>query len=502
MSPVTLGDVVGQRYRVDELVGVGGMGRVFRGVDLVLDRPVALKALAPEIATEEREQERLRREADALARLAHPHIVSSFELVEDEHPVLVLEWVSGKSVRHLLDQKGPLPLEEVARIGVEIATALSAAHAIGVVHRDIKPANVLLEGNTVKVADFGLAYFHEGNAPRLTGMDHILGTPEYMSPERFSSLEVTPAADIYALGVMLYELRTGRTPISGAPLEIAYRTMHAKTIELDLEDDPPAFKALLEAMVRPDEKERLQSCEEIAERLRAFSGVDDEELSDGTIVVVGGISFAEIRTAETLGAELGQQIGEDIVVCFPRTESAFRWVLAQRETHPNAHFAIEQGPVVGAGLGIFAGMTVATAARLVRLARPGDLFVAPSARQAMGIGYRGNLEVVGHLHLAGASEDPTIHRARGGCAGRRVDVDVLSSQGGVVHFRCECGAEDIVRAEHVGEAGRVHCNSCGALLTLRLEPIADGSGTAPTRDVLRFDLEENELLSALAEYDL
>ncbi len=496
-----LQDIVGERYRVDALIGMGGMGRVYRGHDLVLDRPVAIKALAPQAASDPREQERLRREADALARLAHPHIVSAFELLDARQPLLILEWVAGQSLRHLLDEQGTLPLDQVARIGAEVAEALAAAHAIGIVHRDIKPANVLMDAGSAKVADFGLAFLgHE--LPRLTGMDHVLGTPEYMSPERFRGVDVAAAADVYALGIMLAELLSGDTPFSGSPLEIAHRVMHATEIELKL-DAPAPLLTLLHAMVQPDPAKRPASCASIARTLRQFAHQDEHEVSEATLVVMGGLPIEQVMSARSIDAEIGQRIGADIVVRFPRAESAFRWVVAQREQFPEAYFAIEVGPLVGAGLGIFAGTTVATAARLARLARPGDLFVAPSVRHAIGLGFRADLEAVGHLHLAGdAVSEPTVHRVRreGACDGAHVAVEVLSARDGLVHFRCACGAEDVVRWQSVGEAGRLHCKACHALITLRLGQQPDGTGGfAPTRDVLRFDLEDNDLLNALAD---
>jgi serine/threonine-protein kinase len=199
---VTLLDIVETlvgRYRLLERIGSGGMSVVWRGYDEVLGRQVAVKVLAAQFAADADLRSRLRREARAVARLAHPHITNVYDYGEagDGTPFLVMELVEGESLADRL-RRGPLPWGGVAEIGAQIAEALAAAHARGLVHQDVKPANVMLSPTGVKVVDFGIAAIAgERRGPM------IVGTPDYMAPEQRSGAPATPATDVYALGLVL-----------------------------------------------------------------------------------------------------------------------------------------------------------------------------------------------------------------------------------------------------------------------------------------------------------
>ncbi|MFG1681848.1 protein kinase [Nonomuraea sp. NPDC049269] len=204
------------RYRLEEPLGRGGMGEVWRGVDLRLRRPVAVKILPLTIAAEPTGVARFRREAEVAATLNHPGITTVFDIDEHRHEnelwlFLVMELMVGRDLLHLLaaSPKG-LPIEQVTELAVQITDALAAAHRRGVVHRDIKPANLfLLEEGRVKICDFGIARL--ADATKITATGSSAGTPLYMAPEQIQGGQVDHRTDLYAFGCVLYELLTGTT---------------------------------------------------------------------------------------------------------------------------------------------------------------------------------------------------------------------------------------------------------------------------------------------------
>ena len=213
---------------MEALLATGGMGEVWAARDLLLDRAVAVKVLGGALAGDGRAAERLRREARAAARLEHPNIARVLDLGEqDGRPYLVMELLEGESLAARIDRAGAMAPPEAARVVVAVADALEAAHRAGVVHRDVKPGNVFLtSGGEVKVLDFGIASA-AGEAALTTG--EMLGTPAYLAPERVLGHPATPAADVYALGVVLYELLAGRRPFDdGSDIELAMAHVHAQ----------------------------------------------------------------------------------------------------------------------------------------------------------------------------------------------------------------------------------------------------------------------------------
>jgi serine/threonine protein kinase len=203
-------------YRVLKVLGSGGMGVVFQGEDLLLQRPVAIKAMLPALAATPAARQRFLREARAAANLAHDHIVPIFAVAEERGvPFLVMPFLKGETLDARLRRVRLLPLPEVLRVGREIAEGLAAIHAAGLVHRDIKPANVWLEGDAsrVKILDFGLV--RAPGEPTLTQVGAILGSPAYMAPEQASGQAVDHRCDLFSLGCVLYQAATGELPFRG-----------------------------------------------------------------------------------------------------------------------------------------------------------------------------------------------------------------------------------------------------------------------------------------------
>ena len=231
--------VIAGRYRLDELLGRGGMSEVWRAEDLELGRNVAIKLLAPDADTA-----RFEREARAVASLTHPNIMQLYDYGEsDDRPYMVLEYVSGGTLEDRLEHRKPLSDEEAGAIAAGIAAGLAHAHARGVIHRDLKPANVLFdEEGRPKVADFGIARLAVGEGT-LTEAGTVLGTAAYISPEQAMGEPAGTPSDVYSWGVILYRMLTGRLPFeSNDPMELV--TMHRDVPPppiAQFRDDPPAL---------------------------------------------------------------------------------------------------------------------------------------------------------------------------------------------------------------------------------------------------------------------
>ncbi len=201
------------RYEIERLIGSGGMGVVFKAFDTDLNRPVAIKVLAPHLAGNGAARQRFAREAKAAAAVVHEHIVAIYNVESnDVAPFLVMQYVAGESLQQRIDRSGPLGLCEILRIAMQTAAGLAAAHAQGLVHRDIKPANILLEQGVERalLTDFGLA--RTSDDASLTHTGYHLGTPQYMSPEQASGETIDARSDLFSLGSVIYAMSTGRPP--------------------------------------------------------------------------------------------------------------------------------------------------------------------------------------------------------------------------------------------------------------------------------------------------
>ena len=229
-----IGQVLDGKYRLDALLGEGGMGTVYRGTHLLIDRPVAVKVLRPRFVEDGAAQQRFRREARAAGRLRHPNAVAvtDFGDTPEGYVYIVMELLEGQTLRELIAAEGPLTPARAAAMMAQAAAAVAAAHEAGVIHRDLKPGNIfVVQGEdsraAVKVLDFGIAKLaaesaEESGAQNLTQTGVMIGTPRYMSPEQCDGERLTPASDVYSLGVILYEMLTGVPPFNGpTPLAVA-----------------------------------------------------------------------------------------------------------------------------------------------------------------------------------------------------------------------------------------------------------------------------------------
>jgi tRNA A-37 threonylcarbamoyl transferase component Bud32 len=263
---------LGGRYRLEEVIASGGAAIVWRAFDEHLARRVAVKLLHPHHAGDATVVERFQREARAAAGLSHPNVVRIYDTGREDGIVwLVMELVEGPSLRDVLLEREPLDAAVVAAIGEQVARALAAAHAQGIVHRDIKPANILVASDgTVKVTDFGIAKALSGADETLTNPGTVMGTAAYVAPEQLESTDVDARADVYALGVVLYEALVGRpafsgdTPAATAAMRLTYELLPPRRARADV---PEELDAIVTRATRRERRERYADGAELADAL-------------------------------------------------------------------------------------------------------------------------------------------------------------------------------------------------------------------------------------------
>ena len=269
-------------YQIEQLIGRGGMAVVYRATDVRLDRMVALKILSPELARNDAFRQRFIRESRAGAAVDHPHVIPVFEAGDADGVLFIaMRYVAGLDVRALIDRDGRLPAARAVQIVAQVASALDAAHASGLVHRDVKPANMLLaaasddsKADHVYLSDFGLSK-QPLSSPSLTRTGQFLGTLDYMSPEQISGRAVDGKTDLYALGCAAFEMLTGQPPFRrDANLAVMWAQVSAEppSVRQWRPELPPAVDAVIGAALAKSPEDRQRTCTEFALALRAACG--------------------------------------------------------------------------------------------------------------------------------------------------------------------------------------------------------------------------------------
>ncbi|MER7696411.1 MULTISPECIES: protein kinase domain-containing protein [unclassified Streptomyces] len=294
------GAVAGGRYQLRDLLGEGGMASVYLAYDSALDRQVAIKTLHTELGREQSFRERFRREAQAVAKLQHTNIVSVFDTGEDElggalMPYIVMEYVEGQPLGSVLAadirSHGAMPAEKALKVTADVLAALETSHEMGLVHRDIKPGNVMMtKRGIVKVMDFGIARAMQSGVTSMTQTGMVVGTPQYLSPEQALGRGVDARSDLYSVGIMLFQLLTGRIPFDAdSPLAIAYAHVQEEPVAPSSinRSVTPAMDALVARALKKNPNERFPSAaamrDEIARVLNASGGQ-----TGAPVIVAGG----------------------------------------------------------------------------------------------------------------------------------------------------------------------------------------------------------------------
>jgi len=325
-----VGELIADRYELEELVGTGGMSSVYRANDRLLERDVALKVLHDRFTVDGDYVERFRREARAVAQLSHPNIVTVIDRGEqDGRQFIVFEYVDGENLKTLIEREGPLPEREAIELALQIARALGFAHEHGLVHRDVKPQNVLLNGDAgAKVTDFGIARSLDVQGG-LTQTGTVMGTSDYIAPEQARGRQVDAQSDVYSLGAVLYELLTGEVPFPGDNF-VAVAMRHINEPPPSVRERRPELSPRLDAAVRramaKDPEERFGSMGELCAELTACLGPETAMWS--RISTASGWWPAALAQAPGAGAPHTRSRAE--------ADKVSKWARWLRATLPNA----------------------------------------------------------------------------------------------------------------------------------------------------------------------
>ena len=327
-----LGQTLAGKYRIDERLNEGGMGTVYRGTHVLMDKTVAIKVLRASLAADEKIVARFSREARAASRISHPHALSVTDFGEAENGVvfLVMEFLSGSTLKEIIRKEGPMALPRVVEIIRQVGAALDAAHEQGVVHRDLKSENIMLLGtggpDYAKVLDFGIAKIkeHDGDYdPGLTAPDLVIGTPQYMSPEQCSQApDIDARSDIYSLGVIIYEMLVGHVPFTG-PSPTAIMMKHLQeappSVLAERNDLPGAVgRVISRAMAkRPDD--RYQHVLELVEDLTIAAGLETASSTPVPTTSAANRIVVPTRAVEASETEVGD--ADEVTVVRRRVET-------------------------------------------------------------------------------------------------------------------------------------------------------------------------------------
>jgi serine/threonine protein kinase len=303
------------RYETSERLGSGGMSNVYKATDRILERTVAVKILAEHLSDDERFVARFRREALAVAKLIHPNIVQVYDTGVDEgRHYIVMEYVEGRSGAQILQRQGSVEAETAAEVGIQACAGLDYAHRRGIIHRDVKPGNLMIVGGpvgggemTVKLTDFGIARAIEQT--RITQVGSVVGTAAYLAPEQVRGEEATPATDVYALGVVLYQFLTGRLPYEGSSLaELAVRQQNEKPLPPSTynSDVPAPLGAAVLRALEGDPNRRYASADELETGLRLGLEGEDVTLPEAPGTAATGVLGGDTAATRQLRRDTAQ----------------------------------------------------------------------------------------------------------------------------------------------------------------------------------------------------
>ena len=367
-----IGDSVGQ-YRITASLGEGGMGEVYKAMDTMIEREVAIKALRPEISRQNNLLQRFRSEAVTLAKLNNSGIAMLYSFLQQgDEFFMILEYVPGKTLEAVERERGALDAKTALPLFAKMLEAVQYAHDMGILHRDIKPANIMLTTwGTVKLMDFGIARVL--GAARQTRDGALVGTMEYVAPERVKGSEGGPAADIYSLGVVLYEMLTGRLPfISDNEYEM---------MRMHLENTPPTFGELglsapdgLEQMVQralaKKPEDRFSTCDDFLEALHEVSGATVISKRE-VIALVGQMTISQLGTAGHRVSSSAETLNFDSV------SASASEARSKSGQHPLVALAIRRRNPLLAGLAAIVAVAIGLGAGMLSRKEPEDARPAP-----------------------------------------------------------------------------------------------------------------------------
>ena len=316
-----IGMTLAGKYRIDARLSEGGMGTVYRGTHVLMDKTVAIKVLRASLAADEKIVARFSREARAASRISHPNALSVTDFGEDEsgHVFLVMEFLSGKTLKQVIREEGGLPLPRVVDITRQIGDALHAAHEQGVIHRDLKSDNIMLldtmSGDHAKVLDFGIAKINEPEGAVDTGLtapNLVIGTPQYMSPEQCSQeAEIDARSDIYSLGVILYEMLVGHVPFSGeSPTMVMMKHLQEPVPSVldERNDVPPAVARVVARAMAKVRDNRYQNAAELVEDLIIAAGMTVNRVAPTGVTSASGSLAASDEPDEVTVVRMREEV--------------------------------------------------------------------------------------------------------------------------------------------------------------------------------------------------
>jgi len=374
------------RYELGDRLGSGGMSNVYRATDLILERTVAVKILAEHLSDDERFVARFRREALAVAKLIHPNIVQVYDTgIDEARHFIVMEYVEGRSGAQILQRQGPFAPATAAEAGIQACAGLDYAHRRGIIHRDVKPGNLMVVGGpvgggpmTVKLTDFGIA--RALAQTRITQVGSVVGTAAYLAPEQVRGEEATPATDVYALGVVLYQFLTGRLPYEGSTLaELAVRQQNERPLPPTTYNDevPETLGGAVLRALEGDPARRYASADELSGGLQM--GLQGEDVS---LPPEEGESATQVLGGEEATRRLDQTERTELRPASPSRRPVPRAPLPEEPLPPPA--AAHPAPARRSAFSRFARFVLAAVA-LVLIAAAVAAAVILATDQATGV---------------------------------------------------------------------------------------------------------------------